>query len=71
MPIPMEAIKMEGDECGGAPAYGGGWQEVGAPNPHKHILNFEELMKDIDDAIHNEPVFSNSKSASSEITMNH
>lgn len=62
---------MEVGECGGAPMYGGGWQEVGAPNPRKHISDFEELIKDIDDAIHNEPVFSNSKSAGTEITVNH
>lgn len=43
----------------------GGRHEFEARDSWKHIPNFEEILKDIDDVIHNDPMFPNSKAVDS------
>lgn len=56
--LPMEGLAMEDDRSGGVPANGETRNAVVTHMPWKHTLDF--LIRDINDAIHMDPVVSNS-----------
>lgn len=68
---PVELLSMAVEESGGGPVYGVALCAVVVPESRKLIPNFEEIIKNIDDAIHSDPGFSNSKFDVSEITLEH
>lgn len=63
--MPME-VNSEGRELVG----NGQRYELEARDSQKHIPDFEEILQDIDDAIHNEPMIPISKHVDPEISAN-
>lgn len=64
------AAPMEVSGGGGESEGDRGRHEFEARDSQKHISDFEEILKDIDDAIHNDPMFPNSKAVDYEILAN-
>lgn len=57
--VSMEELAMEDDGSGGVPVNGETRNAAFIHAPWKHTPNFKELIRDIDDAIHTNPVVSN------------
>ena len=61
---------METENCGGTPVNEKEQLEHGVLESQKHIPDFEDIIQDIDDVIHNDPVISNSHEAYIELMIN-